>query len=322
MNRTRVLLLLSTLIFLTSTAIVYAAGGVVPCDGPDCRACDIITLGQNLLTWFIGIMAAIIALMFAWGGMEMVMSAGNASMVSSGREKMSNAVIGLIIVLSAWLIVNTVILVISGGNLSNWGQIQCVDNPSRITHAPAVVVGGTSSTGGTTGGTAFNTAQIVQKYGSQIDTYCKNSTIPNCSVVVSALIAAESSPSGNTMAVSPAGALGLMQLTPSNGGATCQSNDTTCINGQIEKGIQMLESSYRSTGSIPLTLIQYNGGAAATAPSNCCPSGMAYECPYDCQKKTNYNQCTGPSDICVANTGFTETRNYVKNICATIGGCE
>ncbi len=161
MNRTRVLLLLSTLIFLTSTAIVYASGGgVVPCDGPDCRACDIITLGQNLLTWFIGIMAAIIALMFAWGGMEMVMSAGNASMVSSGREKMSNAVIGLIIVLSAWLIVNTVILVISGGNLSNWGQIQCVDNPSRITHAPAVVVGGTSSTGGTTGGTAGTLTDI------------------------------------------------------------------------------------------------------------------------------------------------------------------
>ena len=135
MNRTRVLLL-STLIFLTSTAIVSAAGGVVPCNGPDCRACDIITLGQNLLTWFIGIMAAITALMFAWGGMEMVMSAGNASMVSSGREKMSNAIIGLIIILASWLIVNTFILVISGGNLSNWGQIQCVANPARTTYAP------------------------------------------------------------------------------------------------------------------------------------------------------------------------------------------
>jgi hypothetical protein len=263
--------------------------------------------------------------MFALGGFTLLMSGGNSGKVSEGKEMMTNAIIGLLIVLSAWLIVNTIFKTVVGGSISgNWYEIKCVPNPS-LTADPAksnvVASGGAGGgTGTITGGKLLDTTAVVQKYGSQISTYCQNSTIPNCESVVSALIAKESQ--GNPSATSPKGALGLMQLMPENGGVACQSGDQTCINNQIQKGIQMLEADYKSNGgSVSLTLIQYNGGKAATAPSGCCPDGMAYQCPYDCGQSKTYKQCTGLSDVCTANTGFKETRNYVNDICATIGGC-
>ena len=141
--------------FFLATATLASAAGVVPCDGPGCRACDVVILGQNLLMWFIGIMASIIALMFAWGGMQMVMSAGNPGAVTQGREKMTNAVIGLVIILGAWLIVDTVLKVVMGGNIGVWNEVECVANPSRTaTPPPSAVVGG----GG--GGGAGNSSSI------------------------------------------------------------------------------------------------------------------------------------------------------------------
>ena len=305
--------------FFLATATLASAAGVVPCDGPGCRACDIVILGQNLLMWFIGIMASIIALMFAWGGMQMVMSAGNTGAVSAGKEKMTNAVIGLVIILGAWLIVDTVLKVVMGGNIGVWNKVECVANPSR-TATPPPSLSATGGSGSVGSGTPYDTTRVASMYGAQIDKYCANSSIPKCKDVVVALITAESR--GRTDVTSPKGAVGLMQLLPANGGVNCNSGDTTCVNGQIEKGIKMLENSYSNTSSIPRTLASYNGGSAAIQKSNCCPSGLAYECPYDCNNAKNYNQCTGVGGICTANVGFVETRNYVNNICSTIGGCD
>jgi len=131
--------------FFLATATLASAAGVVPCDGPGCRACDVVILGQNLLMWFIGIMASIIALMFAWGGMQMVMSAGNTGAVSAGKEKMTNAVIGLVIILGAWLIVDTVLKVVMGGNIGVWNEVECVANPSRTATPPPSAATGLGS---------------------------------------------------------------------------------------------------------------------------------------------------------------------------------
>ena len=142
-----------TLFFITISA-VYAAGdmGMIPCEGVGCRACDFVSLGNNILNWFVLIMAGIIALMFAFGGFTLLMSGGNSGKVTEGKEMMSNAVIGLVIVLSSWLIVNTIFKYMVGGNFrGKWYEIVCVPNPSLIADpkAKAVVTGGspTNSSG-------------------------------------------------------------------------------------------------------------------------------------------------------------------------------
>jgi len=121
------------------TPLIFAYAAIVPCDGVTvkCQACHVAELGQNLLTWFIGIAASVIALIFAWGGMKMVMSAGNAGEVSSAKEMMTNAIIGFVILLSAYLIIDTIIkLVVKEGAIGTWNKIECVEQP-KYTAAPA-----------------------------------------------------------------------------------------------------------------------------------------------------------------------------------------
>ncbi len=151
------LALLVTTLFLVSVSGVYAVGnmGLIPCEGVGCKACDFVSLGNNILKWFVAIMAGIISLMFALGGFTLLMSGGNSGKVSEGKEMMTNAIIGLLIVLSAWLIVNTIFKTVVGGSISgNWYEIKCVPNPS-LTADPAksnvVASGGAGGGAGASG---------------------------------------------------------------------------------------------------------------------------------------------------------------------------
>lgn len=136
--------------------------GIVPCDGPGCRACDFIQLGQNIIGWFIKIAASVIALMFAWGGMKMVMSGGDTGAVSSARSIMTNSVIGLVILLGSWIIINTILnLLVDEQNMGKWYEIQCtVLPPSTTATTTPNVVGSPSGSGpvSTTGCTGTCTA--------------------------------------------------------------------------------------------------------------------------------------------------------------------
>ena len=122
---------------------VFGYEGLIPCNGPECQACHFLQLGQNLLSWFIKTMAAVIVLIFAWGGLKMVMSGGNTEGVSEAKGMMTNSVIGFIILLGAWLIVDTVLKELTNGAIGPWNEIQCVTLPERTT-APT---GGTTSGG-------------------------------------------------------------------------------------------------------------------------------------------------------------------------------
>lgn len=328
------LIFLGILIFILPTvSLALDAGlspatkGIVPCNGTDCNFCHVVELGQNILTWLIAIFAAIIALVFVIGGLKMVIYSTNESEITKAKGMMTDAIIGFIILLASWLIVDTILKVfimedptaegpaIISQEYGPWNQIKCVAQPSGATPATS----GTTPTPGT--GTALNVEQINELYGAQIADHCQGSPIPNCTEVVAALIAAESS--GRPDAVSSENSLGLMQLLASNGGATCSPSDSACIDNQIETGIDFLNNQYTSASqSITKALASYNGGSAAIKQSGCCAIGvLAYQCPYDCNGQTNYNQCTSLSSVCTPNTGFQETRDYVVKICTTIGGC-
>ncbi len=147
------------LLFLLISPILVSAqatGGLVPCSGPDCLACHVVSLGQNLLTWFITVMVSVIALVFAWGGLKMVMSAGNTEGITQAKGMMTNAIVGLVIMLSAWLIVDTIMkLVITDDatvkkDLGVWNEIECVPPPGR-TSAPITTPGTVTSGTGVVG---------------------------------------------------------------------------------------------------------------------------------------------------------------------------
>ena len=120
------------LFFLIPPMIVAAQGlGLVPCNGPECQACHLVSLADNILDFLVMISAFIAAIMFAVAGLKLATSAGNASKVSQAKESMTNILIGFIILLAAWLIVDTIMKVFTTGEgrLGTWNDIECVELP-------------------------------------------------------------------------------------------------------------------------------------------------------------------------------------------------
>jgi hypothetical protein len=108
------------------------AAPLVPCDGVDCQTCHFIQLGNNIVAWFIKIMAVVCAIVVAVAGFKMVMAGGDMGAISSAREMMTNVIVGFVILLSAWLVIDTVMKVFVKDNIGGygpWNQIQCVDQP-------------------------------------------------------------------------------------------------------------------------------------------------------------------------------------------------
>lgn len=109
------------------------AAGLVPCNGPDCQTCHFVQLGTNILDWIIGVMATVCAVVIAVAGLKMATAGGDTGAVSSAKEMITNTIIGFIILLAAWLIVDTVMRTFVGDEIPGfgpWNSIQCVAQPT------------------------------------------------------------------------------------------------------------------------------------------------------------------------------------------------
>jgi len=102
------------------------AQGLVPCKGADCTAEDLYTLIGNVIRFALDFAAIIAVVIILWGGFLILISGGSTDRLSQGKGAITAAIVGLIIVLSAWLIVNTLISLFT--TCSGWnafGGIRC-----------------------------------------------------------------------------------------------------------------------------------------------------------------------------------------------------
>lgn len=118
-------------LFLFSATIVSAQNGLIPCTGVDCDACHFVDLGNSLLNWLIGVLMVIFAIIAVSAGFKLVTSAGNIQAKSDAKNKLVSAIIGLIIVLAAWLLIDTImrgLLNSEEGEITGfgpWSEIRC-----------------------------------------------------------------------------------------------------------------------------------------------------------------------------------------------------
>lgn len=113
------------------TSVLEGTGGLVPgCEGAFCRACDLVTLSNNVINFGIAFSVIVATLMFAYAGILYVTAAGvGAEQVKKAHKIFVNIFVGLLVVLLAWLLVNIMFSVLSGKGLADWTKIQCVANP-------------------------------------------------------------------------------------------------------------------------------------------------------------------------------------------------
>lgn len=112
---------LSLMLILIAPVSVSAAG-LVPCGGAGENPCDFnyfVQLIQKVikfLTFYLAVPLA--AISFAIAGVMILTAGGNEGQVSKAKEIFWNVLIGLIIALSAWLVVNAIITALGAGGTS------------------------------------------------------------------------------------------------------------------------------------------------------------------------------------------------------------
>lgn len=109
---------LTGLVFLLPM-IAFGAhdGGIVPCHGSECDWADLVSLGQNVLNLIVTLAVIVSAIMFAYAGMLFFSSSANASGLEKAKKIFAGVIIGLVIILTAWLIINTILETLTGRGL-------------------------------------------------------------------------------------------------------------------------------------------------------------------------------------------------------------
>ena len=89
--------------------LAFAQQGIVPCNGPDCDFGDLVQLVNNIINLFLAISVSIAAISFAYGGALILLNPGNSAKREQAKGIFKKTIIGMIIVLTAWLIVFTIV---------------------------------------------------------------------------------------------------------------------------------------------------------------------------------------------------------------------
>ncbi len=132
---TRFIAILLLIVVLTPTAI-YAQGAlgkpIVSCNGavegnglPACGICHIAKTAQNILNSGIYIGIFLSAVFFAYAGWLHVTAMGDEGKVSGAHDIFTHVGIGLVLILAAWLIVDTImkVMINSSATFGPWNQV-------------------------------------------------------------------------------------------------------------------------------------------------------------------------------------------------------
>ena len=76
----------------------------------NCTPDDILQVVVNIMNMILGVVGSLMLLMFMYGGILIITSGGKAESVEKGKKTLINAAIGGILVISAWLIVNYLVV--------------------------------------------------------------------------------------------------------------------------------------------------------------------------------------------------------------------
>jgi hypothetical protein len=111
--------LLATLLFSMSAPYLASARGLVPCGGykdasgvtreAPCTFTDIFVLIAEATDWLIGMAGVYAVFKIIDGGFWLVVSMGNEETITQRKEEVTDAVLGFVLVMLAFMLVNTVV---------------------------------------------------------------------------------------------------------------------------------------------------------------------------------------------------------------------
>jgi len=107
-------------------------GGIVPSGANEYKpdgygSCEFVELVNNVMQFLIGLSVILAVIVFIYAGYLMVLSRGDVGQVQQAKGLFANVAIGVVLMLSAFLIINTILSIMLGGSEKalNWSSIEC-----------------------------------------------------------------------------------------------------------------------------------------------------------------------------------------------------
>ncbi len=127
--------------------------GLVKCGvSRDCTICDIFILIRDIFTFALGLLASLAVLSMVIGGIYILVSAGNSGLVTQGYSIITNAVVGLLLVMASFLLFSF-LLVSLGFQEANFSAVLTFQ-PGRLFEVKCDNASTFNSTGPNGGGQA------------------------------------------------------------------------------------------------------------------------------------------------------------------------
>lgn len=104
---------------------IYSGGKIV--DANTCTICDGAIVTVNVIEFLLVIAIVIAVLMVLYGAVRLMIAGGSQTQVSEGKDIITKALIGLLIVSSAWIIVNTIFKVLT--TKTDWNTLDFIGCP-------------------------------------------------------------------------------------------------------------------------------------------------------------------------------------------------
>ncbi|MDP3991665.1 MAG: pilin [Candidatus Colwellbacteria bacterium] len=116
--------------FLSFIGVKIAlAQGLVPnCSPTECGEEQLLQLGVNVINFMIQFLAfPLVVVFFLWGGFLLLTSGGSPNRVEQGKKAITGAIIGLVIVLTSVVVINTLLGTFTSCEvkLSQIGKVNC-----------------------------------------------------------------------------------------------------------------------------------------------------------------------------------------------------
>ncbi|MEN9920172.1 MAG: Type secretion system pilin [Candidatus Parcubacteria bacterium] len=114
---------------------VIQGKGFVPCSGITCDLCDFMVMANTIIKWLFGMAFLFFAILAVRAGFKLV-TEGNPGALQAAKQSFTNAFIGLIIFLCAWLLIDTLLHTLlkgGSGEIDGWGpwtKVRCTEQAS------------------------------------------------------------------------------------------------------------------------------------------------------------------------------------------------
>ena len=113
-------LALSTAAFITAAPVAFAQSTTVSdIETPDFFFTDVGSLINKALNFVMVLGALLVFMYLIWGGIEWITSGGDKGKTESARNKITAAVLGLVILAASWAILGLVLKFLGAGDINS-----------------------------------------------------------------------------------------------------------------------------------------------------------------------------------------------------------